>query len=105
MSNLIPQPGAGASHLPATGINQFSKAELRDLTRAQNAEVTKSTLAATRLQSAGMLTAASIQFSAMLSREATFMADGDPNAAARLNHLADCYTQYAASEIMRLRNE
>ena len=104
MSNIVPQPGNHGSP-PATGpLSRFTKPEMRSLTRAQNAEIARGSVVASRVHSAGMVTAAAMQMTGMISREAQFLADGDPAAAARLNHLADSYAEYAAWEIRQYRN-
>lgn len=104
MSNIIPRSGTNAEP-PATGIlSRFTKPEMRSVTRAQNAEIARGSVVASRVHSAGMVTAAAMQMTGMISREAQFLADGDPGAAARLNHLTDCYAEYAAWEIRQYRN-
>lgn len=102
MANLIPR---SASPRESTGaLSQFSRPELRAMTRAQNAEIARGGVVAARLQAGGMAAATGMQMVGMLSREANFLADGDPAAAAQLQHLADCYAEYAAWEIRQYRN-
>ena len=101
-SNITPVNGAGSS--PQSVLSRFSKPEQRAMTRAQNAEVARGAVVASRVQSAGMVAAAAMQMTGMLSREAQFLADGDPATSARLNHLADSYAEYAAWELRQYRN-
>lgn len=104
MSNIIPQTDSSSSSQPATGVDRFSKPEMRAMTCAQNAEIARGSIVASRVHSTGMVTVTAIQMTGMISREAQFLADGDPAAAARLNHLADRYAEYATWEIRQYRN-
>jgi hypothetical protein len=58
-------------------------------------------VAGTRVQAAGFVAAVGIQTTAMLSREATFQADGDPVTANRLNLMVDQFACFAANEVAR----
>ncbi len=101
MSNLIPRaPGKGLTFNTPEG---FSRTEGRALSRQQNAEVTRGLVVATRVQAAGMVAATGMHLTAMLSREATFLSDGDPQTAARLNFIADSFAENAAWEVRQFR--
>lgn len=101
MSSLIPRT---ASSL-ATGQapDGFSRTEAKALSRQQNAEVTRGLVAGTRVQAAGFVAGIGLQTTAMLSREARFQADGDPQTTERLDHIADAYAMYVGAEVSRFR--
>ncbi|MGP5026563.1 hypothetical protein [Glutamicibacter sp. BW77] len=99
MSNIVPA-GKG---MPANIPESFSRNEGRILARRQNAEVTRGLVVATRVQAAGHVAATGMQMTAMLSREAAFLADGDPQTAARLNFIVDSFADNAAWEVRQFR--
>ncbi|UVJ38058.1 hypothetical protein [Arthrobacter sp. CJ23] len=99
MSNLIPRPtNQGLSQAP----EGFSRSEGKTLQRAQNAEVARGLVSGTRVAAAGYVAAAGMQLTGMLSREAAFLADGDPRTAERLNFIADSFAEGAAHEVRRM---
>lgn len=99
MTNLIARSSAG---LDATrNPDGFTRAESKELARLQNNEVTHGLVVATRVQSVAMVAAASLQATAMLSREAAFQADGDPAAMNRLNHIVDQFAAFAGTTVAR----
>ncbi|WP_144627360.1 hypothetical protein [Arthrobacter woluwensis] len=99
MSNLTPRPaGQGLSPVPET----FNRAEGKGLQRAQNAEFARGLVSGTRVQAAGYVAATGMQLTGMLSREAEFLANGDPRAAERLNFIADSFAEGAATEVRRM---
>ncbi|RIT44625.1 hypothetical protein [Mycobacteroides abscessus] len=79
----------------------FTRAEGKQLTRRQNAELARGLVAATRVQAAATVAGIGLQATAMLSREATFQADGDPVTANRLNYIVDQFANYAGNEVAR----
>ncbi|MEV8180530.1 hypothetical protein [Specibacter sp. NPDC078692] len=87
----------------ATTPESFSRPEGRALTRQQNAQVARGLVVATRVQAAGHVAATGMQMTAMLSREAAFLADGDPQTAARLNFIVDSFADHAAWEVRQFR--
>jgi len=86
------------SHIPES----FSRAEGKALQRAQNAEIARGLVHNTRVQAAGYVAATGMQLIGMLSREAEFLANGDPRAAERLAFLADSFAEGAATEVRRM---
>ncbi|MGO4452550.1 hypothetical protein [Arthrobacter sp. RAF14] len=99
MSNLTPRPTAqGVSSVP----EGFNRAESKSLVRAQNTEVARGLVIGTRVQAAGYVAATGMQLTGMLSREAEFLANGDPRAAERLNFIADSFAEGAATEVRRM---
>lgn len=101
MSNLTPRPpSAGLSFNAPEG---FTRPEAKGLQRRQNNEIANGLVNATRVQAAGFVAATGIQLSAMLSREAQFLSDGDPRTAERLNYIADSFAEYAALEVRRFQ--
>jgi hypothetical protein len=101
MSNLIPRStnALASSNIPDT----FNKTEGRELSKRQNAEVARGLIAGTRVQAAGFVAGMALQATAMLSREAAFLAGGDERTAARLEHIVDGYAMYAANEVARFQ--
>ncbi len=97
-SNLIPKSSAALS-VP----DGFNRQEGKSLMRAQNAEVARGIVTATRVQAAGFVANIAMQTTASLSREARFLADGDEQTQARLDHIVDGYTMLAANELNRFR--
>ncbi|MGX7681592.1 hypothetical protein ACSMXN_22130 [Jatrophihabitans sp. DSM 45814] len=81
----------------------FSRAEGRDLARHQNAEIAHGLITGTRVQAAGFVAGIAIHATAMLSREAAFLAGDDAAAAARLEHIVDSYTLFAAGAVARFQ--
>jgi hypothetical protein len=79
----------------------FTRSEGKQLSRLQNKEITHGLVSGTRVQAAGLVAAIGLQTTAMLSREATFQADGDPATAARLHHIVDQFALVAAGEVAR----
>lgn len=101
MTNLIPRPtGAPAA---STAPDGFTRTESKALARQQNAEIARGLVVAARVQSAGMVAAVGIHTAAMLSRETNFQSDGEPQTAARLNHIVDCYAEYVGFEVNGFR--
>jgi len=99
MSNLTPRPASpGISQIP----EGFSRAESKSLQRAQNAEVSHGLVIATRVQAAGFVAATGIQLTGMLSREAEFLSNGDPQAKAQMDYVADSFAEGAAYEVRRM---
>lgn len=99
MTNLIARSHTG---LDAAGSpDSFTRAESKELARLQNNEVTHGLVVATRVQSAALVAAASLQATAMLSREAAFQADGDPAAMNRLNYIVDQFAAFAGTAVAR----
>lgn len=98
MSDLVRNPSGTFANVPAS----FDRGEAKSLTRQQNAEIARGLVTSTRIQSAGLAAGAAIQMTAMLSREAEFLADGNPQTAARLNFVADSFAEYAAWEVRRM---
>jgi len=97
-------------HLPTTLSSRqlqwaepdgFSRTESKQLARLQNAELTHGLVTATRVQAAGFVATVGLQATAMLSREATFQADGDPATANRLNFIVDNYATFAGGQVAR----
>lgn len=80
----------------------FSRPEARSLARRQNTEIAHGIVTSSRIQAAGFVAAGAIQMTSMLSREAEFMADGNPSTANRLNFIADSFAEYAAWEVRRM---
>lgn len=96
--------------LPATRSNNdltnlipdgFSRAEGKSLAQRQNAEIARGIITATRLHAAATVAGIGLQATAMLSREASFQADGDPVLMNRLNFIVDQFATYAGSELSR----
>jgi hypothetical protein len=79
----------------------FSRSEGKQLARLQNAELTHGLVAVTRVQAAALVAGVSLHTTAMLSREATFQADGDPVIANRLNLIVDQFAYFAANQVAR----
>lgn len=101
MTNLIPRPGSAfTSNRPPEG---FTRMESRALAQRQNAVVADALVTATRLQAKSMVTAAGIQLTGLLSREAEFQSRGNPQLLARTNYLVDVFTEYAGTEISGFR--
>ncbi|UJC79947.1 hypothetical protein D4768_21385 [Rhodococcus erythropolis] len=102
MSNLLPQSNSNAlsAQIPET----FTRAEGKELSKLQNREVARGLVAGTRVQAAGMVAALGMQTTAMLGREATFQADGDPVAINRLNHIVDTYAMVVGHEVNGFRS-
>ncbi|MDQ0212888.1 hypothetical protein [Arthrobacter bambusae] len=101
MTDLIPRPSGRVT--PFNPPEGFSRAEGKALQRAQNVEVSRGLVTATRVQAAGYVAATGMHLSGMLSREAEFQANGDPRAAERLNFIADSFAEYAAWEVRRFQ--
>ena len=101
MSEIIRRASTSvaANDVPAS----FNRGEGRELSRQQNREIARGLVAGTRIQAAGFVTGMAIQATAMLSREAAFLAGGDATTAARLEHIVDGYALYAASEVSRFQ--
>ena len=98
----MPVPARNISNRLATQVpDGFSRPEAKQLTRMQNAELTRGLVAGTRVQAAGMVAAVALQTTAMLSREANFQSDGDPATANRLNFIVDQFACIAANEVTR----
>jgi hypothetical protein len=99
MANLIPRSNNSLanSQIP----EGFSKREGAELSRLQNAEVSRGLVTGTRIAAAGYVTGIALQTTAMLSREAQFQADGDERTSARLEHIVDAFTMNASSEVSR----
>lgn len=101
MSNLTPR---GSSSLTTGQIpDTFSRTEGKALARQQHAEVARGLVAGTRVQAAGFVAGVGVQTTAMLSREARFQADGDPQTIERLDHIVDAYAMYVGTEVSRFR--
>lgn len=79
----------------------FSRSEGKTLMRLQNRELTHGLVKATRVQAAAMVATTGLHATAMLSREATFQADGDPASANRLNFIVDNYATFVGGQIAR----
>jgi hypothetical protein len=58
-------------------------------------------VASTRVQAAATVAGIGLHATAMLSREATFQADGDPVTANRMNFIVDQFAAIAANEVAR----
>lgn len=101
MSELIRRPGGNIA--PHSAPESFSRAEGKGLHRQQNAEIARGLVTATRIQAAGHVTATAMHMTSMLSREAAFLADGDPQTAARLNFIVDSFADNAAWEVRQFR--
>ncbi|MBF6171292.1 hypothetical protein IU476_07385 [Nocardia blacklockiae] len=101
MSSLLPRAN---SQLSIPIPDGFSRAEGRELQRLQNKEMTRGLVRATRVQAAGMVAAIGLQTTAMLSREASFHADGDPDTAARLGYIVEQYASFVGNEISRFQH-
>lgn len=101
MTNLIPRPTSTPA--ASTAPDGFTRTESKVLARRQNAEITRGLVVGARVQAAGLVAAVGLQTTAMLSREAIFQSDGEPQTAARLNHIVDCYAEYVAVEVSRFR--
>lgn len=86
-----------AAHVP----DGFTRAEGKQLTRLQNAELAHGIVTATRVQAAATVAGLGLQATGMLSREATFQADGDPAVANRLNFIVDQFANYVGNEVAR----
>lgn len=99
MSNIVPSPKGPTTNIPES----FSRPEGRSLARRQNAEVARGLVTATRIQAAGHVAATAMHMTSMLSREAAFLADGDPQTAARLNFIVDSFADNAAWEVRQFR--
>lgn len=99
MSNIVPSPKGPTTNIPES----FSRPEGRSLARRQNAEVALGLVTATRIQAAGHVAATAMHMTSMLSREAAFLADGDPQTAARLNFIVDSFADNAAWEVRQFR--
>lgn len=93
----IRQPSGLTSYAP----EGFSRSEGKQLTRLQNAELAHGLVRATRVQAAATVAGIGLQATGMLSREATFQADGDPATANRLNFIVDQFACFAANEVAR----
>lgn len=101
MSDIIRRPGGSISQYSAP--EGFSRAEGKGLQRQQNAEVARGLVTATRIQAAGHVTATAMHMTSMLSREAAFLAEGDPQTAARLSFIVDSFAENAAWEVRQFR--
>ncbi|MGW0019934.1 hypothetical protein ACWDUD_16530 [Rhodococcus sp. NPDC003382] len=101
MSTIVSRPNS--SLVAAQTPDTFTRTEGRDLARLQNREVARGLIASTRVQAAGMVAATGLQITGMLSREAAFQSNGDPNVAARLDHIVDCFAEYVGAEVARFR--
>lgn len=101
MSNLVPRT---SSALASASIPEgFNRHEGKALLRAQNAEVARGLVSATKVQAAGFVANMAMQATASLSREARFLADGDDRTQERLDHLVDGFTVFATNELNRFR--
>ncbi|WP_431230442.1 hypothetical protein [Paenarthrobacter nicotinovorans] len=101
MADIIRRPGSTTS--PYTAPEGFSRSEGKGLQRRQNAEIANGLVVGARVQAAGFVAATGMQLTGMLSREANFLGDGDPQTANRLNFIADSFAEYAAYEVRRFR--
>jgi hypothetical protein len=98
VSNLIPRTNSTlATHVP----DSFTRTEGKQLARLQNAEIAHGLVTATRVQAAATVAGIGLHATAMLSREATFQADGDPVTANRLNYIVDQLASYVGYEVAR----
>ncbi|OFI39540.1 hypothetical protein BIU82_00210 [Arthrobacter sp. SW1] len=99
MTSLTPRPASqGVSRIP----EGFSRSEGKGLQRAQNAEIARGLVSGARVAAAGYVAATGMHLTAMLSREAEFQSNGDPQAKARLDFIADSFAEGAAFEVRRL---
>lgn len=96
MSSIIPRTSIGLS-IP----DGFTRAEGRELARAQNKEIARGQITATRIQAEGFVTAVGVQVVGMVSREAAFQADGDPVIMNRVNHIVDRLAVKLGNEVER----
>ncbi len=101
MSNLVPRSTNSLASIQIP--DGFSRSEGKELSKRQNAEVARGLIAGTRVQAAGFVAGMALHATAMLSREAAFLADGDERTAARLEHIVDGYAMYAAHEVSRFQ--
>lgn len=101
MSNILPH--AGRTVASAQVPESFSRNEGKQLARLQNNEIARGLVTGTRVQAAALVAGIGLQTTAMLSREATFQADGDPVTTNRLNHIVDQYAAFVGNEIARFR--
>ncbi|SHQ95906.1 Uncharacterised protein [Mycobacteroides abscessus subsp. abscessus] len=96
MPDIIPRTNSGIS-VP----NGFTRAEGRDLIRAQNKEIAYGQIKAVRVQAAGFVAAVGVQAVGLVSREAAFQADGDPAITNRVNHIIDQLAVFVGNEVSR----
>lgn len=101
MNNLAPRTSSVLSS--ASTPEGFNRLESKALLRAQNAEVARGLVSATRIQAAGFVANMALQATSSLSREARFLADGDERTQERLDHLVDGFTVFATNELNRFR--
>ncbi|MFN3006652.1 hypothetical protein [Mycolicibacterium wolinskyi] len=80
----------------------FSRNESNQLSRLQNAELTRGLATATYVEAKGFVTMIGVQLVGALSREAECQSGGDPRVAERTNLLVDQFTMSVASAIGRL---
>lgn len=97
----FPAPRSATSLTASGNIDGFDRRESKELSRRQNAEIARGLVVATRVKAAGLVAATGLQMTAMLSREANFQADGDPDVANRLNFIVDQYATFAGNEVAR----
>ncbi|WAC90219.1 hypothetical protein [Mycobacterium sp. Aquia_213] len=90
-----------STNLVAQVPEGFTRAEGKQLTRLQNAELAHGLVTATRVQAAATVAGIGLQAAGMLSREAIFQADGDPATANRLNFIVDQFANYVGNEVAR----
>lgn len=89
MTNLIPRSD---QPLQTHGSHaSFTRAEERELTRRQNAEIARGIVGATRLQALGMVSNVGMQSAALLYRQAELLSGGDPELRMQLNTIAGQY--------------
>lgn len=79
----------------------FTKREGRALVARQNAAISEGIVSNTRLQARGMVAATGVQLTGMLSREALFQAQGDPEAYRRCGAVVDAYAMFVANEVRK----
>lgn len=101
MTEISRRPNNSVSSF--TPSESFTRSEGRALTRQQNVEIARGLVTATRVQAAGHVAATAMHMTSMLSREAAFLADGDPQTAARLNFIVDSFADNAAWEVRQFR--
>lgn len=103
MSSLTPHSGSALSGFGGGAPEGFSRQESKALSRAQNAEIARGVVATTKTNMAAVVASVGMQTTAALSREAVFLADGNPRAAERLEAIADGFAMFVVGEVGRFR--
>ncbi|GAB3304750.1 hypothetical protein EK0264_04115 [Epidermidibacterium keratini] len=79
----------------------FTKREGRALVARQNAAISEGIVSNTRVQARGIVAATGVQLTGMLSREALFQAQGDPEAYRRCGTVVDAFALFSANEVRK----